>query len=73
MNSIYEFLKEDELWIILLAFIFSVSVAILYLIPDPPQPYTTSSDVEARKFIRECEGGVLILEKDGVFTMECGK
>jgi len=34
---------------------------------------TTTSDVEARRFIARCAGGVLIQEKDGEFVIRCGK
>jgi len=72
MNSAYEQLDEYGMIIaavMILAFIFAAT----FFIPDPPQPYTTSSDVEARAFIARCDSGVLIQEKDGIFTMECRK
>jgi len=72
MNSTYKYLNEYGL---VIAFgIFLVSLFVFsFFIPDPPQPYTTTSDVEARRFIARCDSGVLIQERDGIFTMECGE
>jgi len=72
MNSIYKYLNEYGL---VIAFgIFLVSLFVFsFFIPDPPQPYTTTSDVEARTFIARCDSDVLIQEKDGEFVIRCGK
>jgi len=70
MNSIYKYIGP----LMMLAGVVIIAISLVALLNRvEPQPYTTTSDVEARAFIARCDSGVLIQEKDGIFTMECGK
>jgi len=70
MNSIYKYLQEYGLVIVLIILI-STALSIPYFIPDPPQPYTTTINSAAREFISNCNGLLNVKEVDGMFIMEC--
>jgi len=70
MNRIYKYLNEYGLVIAFGIFLVSLFVFSFFL-PDPPQPYTTTSDVEARAFAQKCTGGVTTKEEGDLFIMQC--